>query len=128
MRVTSLPAALGGTALVAWRIVQQSELIDAMLELGKPVVTVLINGQPMSTEPFSGRVNATLEGWYFGQEGGTAMADVLLGEVNPSGKLQVTIARNTGQLPLVYNHTPSALRGYLDGPTEPMYPFGYGLS
>ncbi|MFN3314505.1 MAG: glycoside hydrolase family 3 C-terminal domain-containing protein, partial [Hyphomonas sp.] len=107
---------------------QQNELIDAMLELGKPVVTVLINGQPMSTEPFSGRVNAIVEGWYLGQEGGTAMADVLFGEVNPGGKLPVTIARNTGQLPLVYNHKPSALRGYLDGPTEPMYPFGYGLS
>ncbi|MFN7054955.1 glycoside hydrolase family 3 N-terminal domain-containing protein [Hyphomonas sp.] len=107
---------------------QQLELIDAMLELGKPVVTVLINGQPMSTEPFSGRVNAIVEGWYLGQEGGTAMAEVLFGEVNPGGKLPVTIARNTGQLPLVYNHKPSALRGYLDGPTEPMYPFGFGLS
>ena len=107
---------------------QQNELIDAMLELGKPVVTVLINGQPMSTEPFSGRVNAIVEGWYLGQEGGTAMADVLFGEVNPGGKLPITIARNTGQLPLVYNHKPSALRGYLDGPTEPMYPFGFGLS
>lgn len=107
---------------------QQNELVDAMLSLKKPVVTVLINGQPMGVDEISGRVNALVEGWYLGQEGGTAMADVLLGKVNPGGKLPVTIARDVGQLPLVYNHKPSALRGYLEGTTEPLYPFGYGIS
>lgn len=107
---------------------QQNELIDAMLSLKKPVITVLINGQPMGVDEISGRVNALVEGWYLGQEGGTAMADVLLGKVNPGGKLPVTIARDVGQLPLVYNHKPSALRGYLEGTTEPLYPFGYGIS
>lgn len=107
---------------------QQNELVDAMLSLKKPVVTVLINGQPMGVDEISGRVNALVEGWYLGQEGGTAMADVLLGKVNPGGKLPVTIARDVGQLPLVYNHKPSALRGYLEGSVEPLYPFGYGIS
>lgn len=107
---------------------QQNELVDAMLSLGKPVVTVLINGQPMGVDEISGRVNALIEGWYLGQEGGTAMADVLFGAVNPGGKLPVTIPRDVGQLPLVYNHKPSALRGYLDQTTEPLYPFGYGIS
>lgn len=107
---------------------QQNELVEAMLSLKKPVVTVLINGQPMGVDEISGRVNALVEGWYLGQEGGAAMADVLLGKVNPGGKLPVTIPRDVGQLPLVYNHKPSALRGYLDGTTEPLYPFGYGIS
>ena len=107
---------------------QQNELVDAMISLKKPVITVLINGQPMGVDEISGRVNALVEGWYLGQEGGTAMADVLLGKVNPGGKLPVTIARDVGQLPLVYNHKPSALRGYLEGTTEPLYPFGYGIS
>lgn len=107
---------------------QQNELVEAMLSLGKPVVTVLINGQPMGVDEISGRVNALVEGWYLGQEGGTAMADVLFGKVNPGGKLPVTIPRDVGQLPLVYNHKPSALRGYLDQTTEPLYPFGYGIS
>ena len=107
---------------------QQNELVEAMLSLKKPVVTVLINGQPMGIDEISGRVNAVVEGWYLGQEGGTAMADVLFGNVNPGGKLPVTIARDVGQLPLVYNHKPSALRGYLEGTTAPLYPFGHGLS
>ncbi len=107
---------------------QQTELVEAMLALNKPVVTVLINGQPMGVDEISDRVNALVEGWYLGQEGGTAMADILFGKVNPGGKLPVTIARDVGQLPLVYNHKPSALRGYLEGTTVPLFPFGYGLS
>jgi len=107
---------------------QQNELVEAMLSLKKPVVTVLINGQPLGVDEISGKVNALVEGWYLGQEGGTAMADVLLGKVNPGGKLPVTVPRDVGQLPLVYNHKPSALRGYLEGTPEPLYPFGYGIS
>ena len=69
-----------------------------------------------------------VEGWYLGQETGNAVADVLLGKVNPGGKLPVTIARHVGQLPVFYNHKPTARRGYLLDTTKPLYPFGYGLS
>lgn len=107
---------------------EQQELADAMFALGKPVVVVLINGKPLGVDEVAEKANALVEGWYLGQEGGTAMADVLFGKANPGGKLPVTIARNVGQLPLVYNHKPSALRGYLFDTTAPLYPFGFGLS
>ncbi|WP_300380816.1 glycoside hydrolase family 3 N-terminal domain-containing protein [Henriciella sp.] len=107
---------------------EQKELAEAMFALGKPVTVVLINGKPLGVEDVAAQANALVEGWYLGQEGGTAMADILFGNANPGGKLPVTIARNVGQLPLVYNHKPSALRGYLFDTTEPLFPFGYGLS
>ena len=107
---------------------EQLELARAMFETGKPVVVILINGRPLGIEEVTDRASAVIEGWYLGQEGGTAMADVLFGKVNPGGKLPVTIPRNVGQLPLVYNHKPSALRGYLFDTTAPLFPFGYGLS
>ena len=69
-----------------------------------------------------------IEGWYLGQETGNAVADVLFGKVNPGGKLPVSIARDVGQLPIFYNHKPTARRGYLFDTTKPLYPFGYGLS
>jgi len=74
------------------------------------------------------RANALVEGWYLGQEGGTAMADVLFGDANPGGKLPVTIARSVGQLPMFYNQKPSAHRGYIFDSKEPLFPFGFGLS
>jgi beta-glucosidase len=107
---------------------EQNELAEAIFALGKPVVTVLINGKPLGVDEVAAETNALIEGWYLGQEGGTAMAQVLFGETNPGGKLPVTMARDVGQLPLVYNHKPSALRGYLFGTVEPLYPFGWGLS
>ncbi|NNU17029.1 beta-glucosidase [Parvularcula sp. ZS-1/3] len=107
---------------------EQKELAEAMFALGKPVVTVLIGGKPLGVDDVAEATNALVQGWYLGQEGGTALADILFGEVNPSGKLPVTMARNVGQLPLVYNHKPSALRGYLFDTTAPLYPFGHGLS
>ncbi|GAB4523426.1 MAG: glycoside hydrolase family 3 N-terminal domain-containing protein [Amphiplicatus sp.] len=107
---------------------EQKKLAEAMFSLGKPVVVVLINGKPLGVDEIAARANALVEGWYLGQEGGTAMAQVLFGEYNPGGKLPVTIPRHVGQLPLVYNHKPSALRGYLFDTTEPLFPFGYGLS
>lgn len=107
---------------------EQKELAEAMFALGKPVVTVLIGGKPLGVDDVAEATNALVQGWYLGQEGGTALADILFGEVNPSGKLPVTMARNVGQLPLVYNHKPSALRGYLFDTTSPLYPFGHGLS
>ena len=107
---------------------EQQELAEAMFALGKPVVTVLINGKPLGVEGIAESTNALVEGWYLGQEGGTAMADILFGQANPGGKLPLTIPRNVGQIPHVYNHKPSALRGYLFDTATPLYPFGHGLS
>jgi beta-glucosidase len=107
---------------------EQNELAQAMFALRKPVVVVLINGQPLSTPEVAATANALLEAWYPGQEGGTALADILFGDVNPGGKLPVTIARSVGQLPMFYNQKPSAHRGYHFDSAEPLFPFGYGLS
>ena len=107
---------------------QQDELVDAMLQLGKPVVVVLINGRPLATPAVAERVPAILEAWYAGQEGGTALADVLFGDVNPGGKLPITIPRHVGQVPVYYNRRPTSFRGYLDMTREPLWAFGHGLS
>ncbi len=107
---------------------EQDELAEALFALGKPVVVVLINGRPLSVVNVAARANALLEAWYPGQEGGTALAEIIFGDVNPGGKLPVTIPRSVGQLPMFYNAKPSARRGYLFDTTEPLYPFGFGLS
>ena len=77
---------------------EQNELARAMFALGKPVVVVLINGRPHAVAEIASKANALVEGWYLGQEGGTAMADILFGDANPGGKLPVTIPRSVGQL------------------------------
>jgi beta-glucosidase len=107
---------------------EQNELAQAMFALGKPVIVVLINGQPLSIPEVVERADAVLEAWYLGQEGGTALADILFGDVNPGGKLPVTVAREVGQLPMYYNQKPSAHRGYHFGSKDPLFPFGFGLS
>ena len=107
---------------------EQQALFDALRALNKPLVVVLINGRPASTVTIAEKANALLEGWYLGEQGGHAMADVLFGDVNPGGKLPVTIARGVGQLPMFYNAKPSARRGYLFDSVDPLFPFGYGLS
>ncbi|MGH7459583.1 MAG: glycoside hydrolase family 3 N-terminal domain-containing protein [Longimicrobiales bacterium] len=107
---------------------QQEQLVNAILATGKPVVLVLINGRPASIPALAQRVPAIVEGWYLGQETGTAIAEVLFGDVNPSGKLPLTVARDVGQLPIFYNKKPTAHRGYVFDTTEPLYPFGFGLS
>jgi len=107
---------------------EQNELARAMFALRKPVAVVLINGQPLSIPDIAAQANALLEGWYPGQEGGTALADILFGDANPGGKLPVTIARSIGQLPMFYNQKPTAHRGYHFDSAEPLFPFGYGLS
>ena len=107
---------------------EQNELFLALKALGKPVVAVLINGRPPSYPTIAAKADAILETWYAGEQQGTAIADALLGKVNPGGKLPVTVARNVGQLPMFYNHKPSARRGYLFDEVTPLYPFGYGLS
>ena len=107
---------------------QQDELAKAILALHKPTIVVLLNGRPLSVNYLAEHAPALIEGWYLGQETGHAVADVLFGRVNPGGKLPVTIARSVGQLPVFYNHKPTARRGYLFDTTAPLYPFGYGLS
>jgi beta-glucosidase len=107
---------------------RQDELARAIFAVGKPTVAVLINGRPPSINTIAQGAKAILEGFYLGQEGGTAVAGVLFGEVNPGGKLPVTFARSAGHLPVFYNHKPSARRGYLFDEVTPLYPFGHGLS
>jgi beta-glucosidase len=107
---------------------EQQELFDALKTLGKPITVVLINGRPPSIPKIANEANAILEGWYLGEQGGNAVADVIFGDVNPGGKLPVTFPRSVGQLPHTYNHKPSARRGYLFTDTAPLYPFGHGLS
>lgn len=108
---------------------EQQELVEAMVATGKPVVVYLTNGRPLSVNYIQEKVPAIIEGWYMGQETGTAAADVLFGDVNPSGKLTITIPKSVGQLPLFYNHKPSARYiNYVSLDVQPLYPFGYGLS
>jgi beta-glucosidase len=107
---------------------QQDELVKQLLATGKPVVVVLIHGRPNSIEYVAANAPAILDGWYLGQEGGTAMADVLFGDYNPAGRLPITVPRNVGQLPDYYYSKPTAKRGYLFSDKSPLYPFGYGLS
>jgi len=107
---------------------QQQSLATAIFALHKPTIVVLLNGRPLAVTDIAEHANALLEGWYLGQEGGTALADILFGDVNPGGKLPVTIPRTVGQLPMFYNRKPSARRGYLFDTTAPLFPFGFGLS
>jgi beta-glucosidase len=107
---------------------QQEDLARAILALHKPTVVVLLNGRPLSVNYLAEHAPALVEGWYLGQETGHAVADILFGKVNPGGKLPVSIARSVGQLPVYYNHKPTARRGYLFDTTKPLYPFGFGLS
>jgi beta-glucosidase len=106
----------------------QDDLVKAILATGKPVVVFLLHGRPNSINYIAERVPAILEGWYLGQEGGTAAADVLFGDYNPGGKLPITVPRSVGQLPDYYYQKPSAKREYLGSTTKPLYPFGWGLS
>jgi len=107
---------------------QQNDLVAAMLETGKPVVALLVNGRPLAMPLVADRVPAVIESWYAGQEGGTAIAEVLFGDVNPGGKLPVTFPRHAGQLPVYYNRRPTSFRDYLDVTREPLWAFGFGLS
>lgn len=106
----------------------QDDLVKAVLGTGKPVVVFLQHGRPNSINYVAENVPAILEGWYLGQEGGTAVADVIFGDYNPGGKLPITVPRNVGQLPDYYYYKPSAKRDYLGSTTEPLFPFGWGLS
>lgn len=117
----------------------QKNMIKALLKTGKPVVLLLFTGRPLTLTWENEHVPAILNVWFPGSEGPYAIADVLFGDVNPSGKLSATFPQNVGQVPLFYNHknTGRPLRGpwfqkfqsnYLDVSNDPLYPFGYGLS
>lgn len=108
---------------------EQEELVKAILALCKPVVVYLMNGRPLSINHIAQQVPAIIEGWYMGQETGTAAADIIFGDVNPSGKLSITFPKDAGQLPMYYNHKPSAqFQDYISMDIQPLYHFGYGLS
>jgi beta-glucosidase len=108
---------------------RQEELIKRVAATGKPVTVVLVGGSAITMDNWIDDVDAVLMAWYPGEAGGLAIADLLLGTRNPSGRLPITFPRNEGQLPLVYNHYPTG-RGddYVDGTGQPLFPFGYGLS
>lgn len=111
----------------------QEELAQAILDTGKPVAVVLITGRPYAIPELAARAGAILEAWLPGEEGGAAIAEALLGEFSPGGKLPITFPRSVGQLPIYYNHKPSALYSnwygdYTDESVKPLYPFGHGLS
>ena len=115
----------------------QESLVDAICAAGKPVVLVLMNGRPLAITRPLGEVNAVLETWFLGVQAGNAIADVLFGVRNPSGKLPVTIPRTVGQVPIYYDHKNTGrpprddekyTSRYIDIPSTPLFPFGYGLS
>jgi beta-glucosidase len=117
----------------------QRNLIKALKATGKPLVLVLMNGRPLSLVNERTQADAMLETWFSGTEGGNAIADVLFGDYNPSGKLPITFPRSVGQIPTYYNHMsigrpvvpgqPGNYKSqYFDDETGPLYPFGYGLS
>jgi len=114
----------------------QEDLIKAIYETGKPMVVVLVNARPLSIRWTAEHVPAIVEAWEPGEKGGQAVAEILFGDVNPSGKLAITVPRHSGQLPAYYNYKPSKqfwLSGgwgerYVDMPATPLYPFGFGLS
>ncbi|HXB33732.1 MAG TPA: glycoside hydrolase family 3 N-terminal domain-containing protein, partial [Puia sp.] len=107
---------------------QQLQMIKAVSETGKPVVVLLCNGRPLCINWVAAHIPAIVETWFSGEQGGLAIADVLLGHTNPSGKLPMTFPRSEGQIPLYYNHKPSSLHRYVDEQDTPLFPFGYGLS
>jgi beta-glucosidase len=115
----------------------QQDLLKALLNSGKPVVLVLVNGRPLTLSWEDQHVSAILEAWNGGTEAGNAIADILFGNYNPSGKLTTSFPVNVGQIPLYYNHKNTGRptqpnskfnSKYLDSPNDPLYPFGYGLS
>lgn len=117
----------------------QIELLKALVKTGKPIVVVLFTGRPLAMPWVAENVPAILNVWFGGTEAGNAIADVLFGNVNPSGRLTVTFPRNLGQVPIYYStkSTGRPLKGewfekfrsnYLDVPNSPLFPFGYGLS
>jgi beta-glucosidase len=107
---------------------QQNDLVRAISALNKPMVALMLGSRPLAMTYIAETVPAIYQGWYLGQEGGTAFADVLFGDYNPAARLPVTIPRSVGQVPAYYSQKPSARRGYLFADKSPLFPFGHGLS
>ena len=107
---------------------RQMELLSELKKTGKPLVVVYIEGRPMDKTWAAENADALLTAYYPGQEGGTAIADVLFGDYNPAGRLPVTVPRSVGQLPVYYNKKAPAAHDYMDLSAKPLYAFGYGLS
>ncbi len=108
---------------------KQLRLVQALHALGKDLVVVMVNGKPISEPWIESNINGIIEAWEPGSFGGEAIAGVLFGEVNPSGKLPLTFARSVGHLQMIYNHKPSYhFKKYAFGEVSPLYPFGHGLS
>lgn len=103
-------------------------LIRALYATGKPISVVLFNGRPLSIDWVAAHIPAIVETWFGGEKGGLAIADVLLGNTNPSGRLPMTFPRSVGQLPLYYDHKPTSTHRYVDEASTPLFPFGLGLS
>ena len=106
----------------------QEKLVQAIHEAGKPVVVVMENGRPLTINWIAKNIPSIVETWYAGEKSGYAIADVLLGNVNPSGKLPVTFPRSVGQIPYYYDHKPTSFHRYIDLPKTPLFAFGRGLS
>jgi beta-glucosidase len=107
----------------------QADLVERLLETGTPVVVTVVSGKPHAIESIAESAPAVLHAWLPGEEGGAAVADVLFGEHNPSGRLPLSIPKSVGQLPVYYSRKPnSATEDHVYVDSEPLYPFGYGLS
>ena len=117
----------------------QQKLVDALSKTGKPLVLVVMAGRPLTIEKEVNKAGSVLYTWHAGQEAGNAIADVLFGKYNPSGKLSITFPVSVGQIPVYYNHKNTGRpynheefskfkSNYLDIPNEPLFPFGFGLS
>ncbi len=106
----------------------QSELLRQVSQTGIPVILVLQTGRPVTLGNDALHADAVITAWFGGEYAGKAIAEVLFGEVNPSGRLPITFPRTTGQIPCYYNRKPSRIMRYSDGDAQPQYPFGHGLS
>jgi beta-glucosidase len=107
---------------------KQLDLLKAVVQTGKPVVLVLIEGRPLNLNWAAANVPAIVNAWYPGQEGGNAIADVLFGDYNPAGRLPISVPKSAGQLPVYYNYKKPSRHEYVEMDAKPLYPFGYGLS
>lgn len=106
----------------------QAELIKAVKDTGTPTIVVLVNGRAFAVKEIADMVPALIEAWYPGEEGGNAIADILFGDYNPSGRLPISLPREVGQIPINYNLKPASYLDYLFTPTKPAFAFGHGLS
>ena len=107
---------------------RQQELLESLQKTGKPLIVVYIEGRPLEKNWASEYADALLTAYYPGQEGGNAIADVLFGDYNPSGRLPISVPRSVGQIPVYYNKKLPQCHNYVEMSAAPLYPFGYGLS